>query len=48
MIRQAVALLTSCVTLYGMWLAGSKDWRGWALGLANQALWFIFIVAFAA
>lgn len=46
--RQLVALATSVLTLYGMWRAGSHDWRGWAIGLANQALWFAFIVAFGA
>lgn len=46
--KQGIALLTSIVTLYGMWLAGSHDWRGWLLGLVNQVLWFVFIVAFGA
>jgi hypothetical protein len=46
--RQVVALLTSGFTLWGMWLAGNKDWKGWAVGLGNQALWLVFIVAFGA
>lgn len=46
--RQGIALATSVFTLFGMWLAGNKDWRGWAVGLANQVLWFIFIFAFEA
>lgn len=46
--KLALSLATSAMTLWGMWLAGSKDWRGWAVGLANQALWLAFIVAFAA
>jgi hypothetical protein len=36
------------MTLWGMWLAGSKDWRGWAVGLGNQTLWLAFIIAFGA
>jgi hypothetical protein len=47
-VRQAIALSTSVFTLIGMWLAGNKDWRGWAVGLGNQVLWFIFIVVFGA
>ena len=46
--RQAIALLTSCFTLWGMWLAGNKRSLGWAVGLGNQALWIVFIVAFGA
>ncbi len=46
--RQGLALLTSTVTLYGMWLAGSHRWTGWLVGLANQALWLAFIVMFGA
>lgn len=46
--RQAIALATSVVTLVGMWMAGNKDWRGWAVGLANQGLWLLFIFVFAA
>lgn len=48
MTRQLVALATSVVTLYGMWLAGSHRWQGWLVGLLNQALWLGFIVAFSA
>lgn len=46
--RQGIALLTSVVTLTGMWLAGSHRWQGWLVGLLNQILWLAFIVAFAA
>lgn len=48
MTRQIVALATSALTLYGMWLAGSHNWKGWLVGLLNQAVWFAFIVAFGA
>ena len=27
-----------------MWLVAKKRWEGWAVGLANQALWFALIV----
>lgn len=46
--RQAIPLATSLGTLLGMYLAGSKRWEGWAVGLANQALWLWFIVQFEA
>jgi len=48
MTEQLIALATSVITLIGMWLAGSKKSAGWVLGLANQGLWFAFIVAFGA
>lgn len=43
-----MALATSIGTLFGMFLVGNKDWRGWVVGLVNQALWFAFVVAFNA
>ena len=46
--RQLIPLATSVVTLIGMWLAGSGSWKGWAVGLGNQALWLAFIFAFGA
>lgn len=48
MTRQLIALATSFLTLYGMWLAGNKRSSGWLVGLLNQAVWFVFIVAFDA
>ena len=48
MTRQLIALATSLLTLYGMKLAGDKRSTGWLVGLINQALWFLFIVAFDA
>jgi hypothetical protein len=47
-VRQLIALATSAVTIYGMWLAGSKRWQAWLVGLCNQGLWLVFIVAFGA
>lgn len=46
--KQLIPLATSIMTLVGMWLAGNKDPRAWMVGLANQVLWFTFIVMFAA
>lgn len=46
--RQLIPFATSLVTLWGMYEAGSKRSRGWLIGLCNQALWFVFIVAFGA
>ena len=46
--RQLLPLATSLGTLASMWLAGSKRWEGWLVGLVNQALWFTFIMAFEA
>lgn len=45
--RQAISLITSAVTLLGMWLAGNKRPSAWLVGLGNQALWFATIVAFS-
>lgn len=46
--RQVIPLVTSVVTLVGIYEAGNKRSRGWAIGLANQALWLAFIVVFGA
>lgn len=46
--RQLIPLALSGVTLYGMWVIGNKDWRGWLVGLVNQALWLVFIIVFEA
>lgn len=37
--------LISLVTVYAMYLAGSKDRRTWPLSLVNQALWLTYILA---
>jgi hypothetical protein len=47
-ILQLIPLATSVVTVIGIWLAGNHDPRGWMLGIANQALWLWFIIAFGA
>lgn len=48
MFRQLLPFVTGMVTLIGMWAAGSHRSWSWALGIANQGLWFAFIVAFGA
>lgn len=44
--RQLIPLVTGAGTVTSMWLAGSKRWEAWAVGLANQALWLATIVVF--
>lgn len=46
--RQLLPFVTGIITLVGMWAAGSHRSWSWGLGIANQALWFAFIVAFGA
>ena len=48
MTQQVIALATSVFTFLGLWLVGSKRTIGWTVNLGNQALWFVFIVAFGA
>jgi hypothetical protein len=40
---ETLPFILSGVTILSMWLAGRKDKRAWALGLANQTLWLVFI-----
>lgn len=35
--------LLSAITIYSMILAGNKRRGAWAVGLANQALWLLWI-----
>ena len=48
MLELGIALLTSAITLWSMWLAGNNKAFGWLVGVANQAVWFIFILVFQA
>jgi len=34
--------LLTVVGVTGLWFAGRKDWRGWLIGLAAQALWITY------
>lgn len=42
--RLVLSLATSVTTITGMWLVGRKLASGWAVGLANQALWLALIM----
>lgn len=39
-----LSLATSIVTIIGFHLVAKKRWEGWAVGLANQALWLALIL----
>jgi len=39
--------LLSAITIYTMFLAGSKKKHTWAVGLFSQLLWLIWIIASA-
>lgn len=39
-----LSLLVSVFTLLAMWLLRRRDWRGWVVGLGNQALWLVLII----
>jgi hypothetical protein len=47
-VKLGVSLVTSMVTLVSMWAAGNGKAWSWAMGVWNQLLWFVFIVAFGA
>lgn len=31
--------------IFGLWLAGKGDWRGWAVGLGAQFAWMAYAIA---
>ena len=37
--------ILTAIGLFGMWLAGRKDWRGWLIGLSAQGVWLTYAVA---
>lgn len=47
MIQIYLPYLLSAITIYMTVLAGNKNRHAWAIGLANQALWLVWIVASA-
>lgn len=47
MIETYLPWLLSAITIYTMLLAGNVSKHTWAVGLANQALWLIWIIASA-
>jgi len=34
----------SCVGGFGIYLAGKKDWRGWAVGILSEVLWLVYAI----
>jgi hypothetical protein len=40
--------LLSVITIYTMFLAGDRKSYTWLVGLANQALWLVWIIASSA
>ena len=44
LIRDYLPWLLSAITIYMTVLAGNKHRNAWAFGLANQALWLVWIV----
>ncbi|MBB3980121.1 hypothetical protein GGQ64_005368 [Rhizobium azooxidifex] len=47
-IRLYLPWLLSAITIYMTVLAGNKSRNAWLLGLANQALWLVWIFAVGA
>lgn len=46
-VRVYLPWLLSAITIYMTVLAGNKSSNSWLFGLANQALWLIWIIATA-
>lgn len=36
------SIALAAVGIAGIWLAGSKRWEGWALGVLAQVAWIVF------
>lgn len=47
-IRDCLPWLLSAITIYMTVLAGNKHPKAWLFGLANQALWLLWIVVVGA
>lgn len=45
MIRDYLPWLLSALTIFMTILAGNKSKNAWLLGLGNQALWLVWIIA---
>ena len=37
--------ILTAIGVFGPWLAGRKDWRGWLVGLSAQGVWLAYAVA---
>jgi hypothetical protein len=48
MIKTILPYILSAITIYTMFLAGGKSKHTWLVGLANQLLWLIWIIAIQA
>lgn len=48
MIKTILPYFLSAITIYTMILAGNKRKGAWAVGLLNQFLWLIWIIAMSA
>jgi hypothetical protein len=44
-IEQHLPWLLSAITIWTMFLAGDKRRNTWLVGLGNQALWLVWIIA---
>ena len=36
--------ILTAIGVFGLWLAGRKDWRGWRVGLSAQVLWLAYVL----
>lgn len=45
LIRDYLPYALSAITIWTMFLAGNKSGHTWLIGLVNQALWLLWIVA---
>ena len=36
--------ILTAIGVFGLWLAGRKDWRGWLVGLTAQGVWLAYAV----
>ena len=34
--------ILAAVGIFGLWLSGRKDYRGWFVGLGAQVLWMVY------
>ena len=34
--------ILTAIGVFGLWLAGRKDWRGWLVGLSAQGVWLAY------
>ena len=37
--------ILTTIGVFGLWLAGRKDWRVWLVGLSAQGVWLAYAVA---